>query len=98
MSEPFYLAGNTVRLYGTFYHMENRDDVIQPELVNLIIYDYKWDQIESFVVGLDNYNESTGAYTFDYVFQDVGTFYYEWNGMVDGMPSIEREKVKIKQF
>lgn len=95
MSE-YYLDGDTVRLMCTFYGWE--DEKIYPDEVVLTIYDYSWKQVEQFNLSGANRN-TEGDYFFDYVFNGIGKYYYEWKGLIGGSsPNLERDEIHIKRI
>lgn len=94
MNKSYYQSGNTIKLKGRFGDFEGEDRVITPDQVNLKIYNSNWDQIENVQV---NEQDSDGYFIYYYSFEEVGTYYYEWIGMFEGQPSLEREKIVIKK-
>ena len=84
-----YLTGNTVRLFGEFYDWNG--DPIEVTTVKVIIYDYKYNQVlQPVTLGASN-KTGTGKYFFDFVTSDVPQRYtYEFQGQIDGLPSINR--------
>lgn len=94
MDSPYYQVGNTVKLKGRFGDFETLGANVIPDEVNLIIYDYKWEQLDRFVV---TDRDEEGFYFYFYTFDSIGTFYYEWLGVFDGLPSLERKSVVIKR-
>lgn len=95
ITKPYYLRGTAVRLEGYFYDWD--DKAVIPSLITLKIYNSIWAQIESISVSPEN-RAADGAFYYDYVFDDAGTFYYEWVGEIDGTPSLDRHKIIIKQI
>ncbi|MGP4063103.1 hypothetical protein [Halobacillus sp. H74] len=92
----YYLDGDTVRLVSTFYDWE--DKVVFPDEVILTIFDYSWKQLDQFTLSSANRN-TDGEYFYDYIFNGVGKFYYEWKGLIGGSsPNLERNDVKIKRI
>lgn len=92
MDRPYYQEGNTVKLRGRFGDFEE-DITTYPDEVILKIYDSNWKMIEEYR-GITA--DSDGFYSQYHVFDEVGTYYYEWLGMFNGMPSLERKKILIK--
>lgn len=92
----YYLDGDTVRLVCTFYTWEGKTAF--PDEVILTIYDYSWRQVDQIMLSEGNRN-TEGEYFYDYVFQNVGTFYYEWKGVYEGnSPNLERDEIEIKRI
>jgi hypothetical protein len=80
-----YPFGTTVRLNCTFKDFNNEN--IDPQIVRVIIYNYKYDLLET----LTATKKAIGEYFLDYKTPNKSqTFYYEWYGEIDGMPSIIR--------
>ena len=94
MSKSYYQVGNTIKLKGRFGDFEDETRLVSPDQVNLKIYNSNWNQIENVEV---HDQDSEGYYTHYYVFDEVGTYYYEWVGLFNGQPSLEREKILIKK-
>ena len=89
-----YQAGNTIKLKGRFYDFEDSNIIIPPDQVNLKIYSSGWKLLDDIPV---NDMDSEGYYVHYHVFDEVGTYYYEWLGLFEGHPSLERKRIKIKR-
>ena len=90
----YYQAGNTIKLKGRFSDFEDSNLIIPPDQVNLKIYNASWKLIDNIQV---NDQDQEGYYVYFYVFDEVGTYYYEWFGVFEGLPSLERKRIKIKR-
>lgn len=94
MINNYYQKGSSIKLNGRFADYADNTNTIYPEEVRLTLYDYKWDQIFTIIV---NDIDENGFYFYSHTFNDVGTFYYEWLGLINGMPSLQRKTIYIKQ-
>lgn len=93
MNSSYYQKGNTVKFKGRFGDFEEVDRVINPDEVYLIIYNNEWEQVhKTSVTEIDQ----DGFYIAYHVFDKLGTFYYEWLGLFNGLPSLERKQINIK--
>lgn len=93
MNRAYYQEGNTVKLMGRFGDFEE-DITTYPDEVVLKIYDSSWEVIEEY---RKLQADQDGFYTQFHVFDEVGEYYYEWLGLFNGMPSLERKKIIIKK-
>ena len=86
--------GDTIRLKATFYGFD--EQLVDPETVTVTFYNALKEQIED-PVTLDASNkESTGIYFYDYVIPDGHKrIFYEFCGIIDDLPSVERDEIKI---
>lgn len=84
-----YLTGNTVRLTGEFYDWNGNP--IDLTTVKITIFDYKYKVILE-PVELTSVNKTgVGKYFFDFITNEVPQRYiYEFQGILDGLPSINR--------
>jgi hypothetical protein len=87
--------GNTIRLLATFKDWSG--EVIDPDFVQVIVYDRQWQKINEQELGPDNHVE-TGKYFFNYVPERSGTFYFEWHGRIDGQPSLFRDTLIVRDI
>ncbi|OUS70312.1 hypothetical protein B1748_29190 [Paenibacillus sp. MY03] len=87
--------GNTVRLMATFRDWD--DDPIDPDIVKVIIYDRKWQQLSDNELGPGNRIE-TGQYFYDHMPDQTGTFYVEWHGRISGQPSLYRDTLTVRDI
>ena len=83
----YYQIGNTVRLISEFKDWDG--SLVDPVLIKIILYDSQFRKIEENSIGAANKIE-IGKYYFDYVPQITGTIFYEWYGVIDGLPSLKR--------
>lgn len=90
-----YQKGNTIKLNATFKDWNNED--IDPTNLKLIIYDSNYTKIDEREV-FPSHRMQTGQYYYDYVFDNIGYFYYEWNATIDGTPSIIRNSIEISMI
>ncbi|MDQ0976622.1 hypothetical protein QFZ31_006674 [Neobacillus niacini] len=96
MIDYIYLTGSTVRLSATFTDIEgaNKD----PDLVKVVIYDYKFIKLEEFVLGVPN-RMGLGEYVFDYTAPMAEKkIYFEFYGEIDGNPVLDRDSFTTKFF
>lgn len=89
-----YETGNTVTLQGSFYHQDT-DILMDPDEVKLKVYNSDYKQIDEVLLGASN-KISTGVYEYKYTFEQKGIFYYEFYGLINGLPSLNRKKIEIK--
>jgi hypothetical protein len=84
-----YQAGNTVYLECTFKDLNGTK--VNPDNVKVIFYDYRYVVIDEFLLDENNRSE-TGVYFFNYVTpnDDEKRIIYEWQGIVNGFPSLKR--------
>lgn len=83
-----YQSGSTVRLQCEFYDFEGK--YIDPELTKITIYDSNRRVIYSQTLTSED-KKSVGKYYVDYVTDKrEQRLYYEWYGVVNGKPSLER--------
>lgn len=83
------LVGNTVRLCGVFYDWD--DKPVDPDKVSLIIYDGNKKRLEE----LEPSREAPGQYLYDYVVKEKGVFYFEFYGLINGLPSLNRQQLTV---
>lgn len=93
MVSPYYQEGNTIKLRARFGDFED-EITAYPDEVIVKIYNSSWDLIKEYQVL--NPDED-GYYEQFHVFDEVGTYFYEWLGLFGGMPSLERKKIVIKK-
>lgn len=92
--ENVYLTGNTVRLIGTF--KDNSGNLKDPNLIKVIFYNYRYEKIDEYSVGIDN-KLGTGEYFFDYKTPSQEMkIYYEFYGEIAGNPAIQRSSFQTK--
>jgi hypothetical protein len=84
-----YQAGNTVYLECTFKDINGIK--VNPDNVKVIFYDYRYTVIQEILLDDSNIIE-TGVYFFNYITpnDDEKRFIYEWQGIVNGFPSLKR--------
>jgi len=87
--------GNTVRLIARFKDWD--DEPINPGEVKIIIYDRRWNRLFDQVLTSDPSSE-VGRYHFDYIPDAVGVFYIEWQGRLDGQPSLYRTTLTVRDL
>jgi hypothetical protein len=87
--------GDTVRFKATFYDWE--DALTDPTEIIVKIYDSRKVQLgETITLDMTENKESTGVYFYDYVVPAGHTrLYYEFNGVVGGLPSVERGEIRV---
>lgn len=89
-----YQFGTTVRFVVNFYDFDGNP--IDPDIINIIIYDQKYNQIFSQVVD-SNTKTGVGSYFYDYITAPKEQkMYYEWNGTINGKPSLKRGTIMTK--
>lgn len=84
------LSGNTILLESVFYDWEGA--LIDPSSVTVTIYNSKLVSIEE----LEPQNIRKGYYTVLYTVPDVGTYTYEFKGIIEGKPYINRASFTVK--
>lgn len=94
-SRPYYLTGDTVKISGFFERYDGTK--ILPENPQIKIYNENWVQLEVFNLTA---SDLLDAYTYqkEYTVSQVGTFYVEIYGIVEGTPSLERTTLVVKQI
>ena len=93
VDRPYYQEGNTVKLSVRFGDFDE-DITTYPDEVMLKIYNDSWELEKEYRV--EN-PDSDGFYEQFHSFDEVGTYFYEWFGLFNGMPSLERKKIIIKK-
>ncbi|PLR99661.1 hypothetical protein [Bacillus sp. T33-2] len=87
-----YPTGTTVTLRCTFKNEEGQS--VDPTVVKLIIYNHKYEITETINVTT---KKEVGEYYHRYVTPAKSqTIIYEWNGEIDGLPSVERNSFLTK--
>lgn len=87
--------GNTVRLTALFKDWEG--EPIDPDAVKVIIYDRKWQKLHDDDLG-PGHHLDTGSYFYDYVPEQTGTYYVEWQGRIEGLPSLHRSTLIVRDL
>lgn len=90
MTPNNYTVGDTVRLTATFKDWNGK--LVDPSSVKVIIYDSRYNKLEEIIVTKEP--DTVGIYTCDYVFNTSGDFIYEWNGDINGTPSLTRRRIR----
>lgn len=87
-------SGDTVRLTATFKNFA--DALTDPTEITVKFYDQSKVQIGS-TVTLDASNkDSTGVYHYDYIVPSgYKKIYYEFCGIIDDYPSVERDIIQV---
>lgn len=89
-----YQYGNTVRFEVKFYNFNG--EPIDPNVIRVIIYNSKYQQLSSDSVGMNN-RVNIGEYFYDYTTdKKEQKLYYEWYGEIDGKPSLKRGQFMTK--
>lgn len=90
-----YQTGNTIRFKCQFTDFEG--EKVDPNLVKIIFYDYKYNQMENFMLG-DGNKISEGEYYFDYILPSRNNqqIYYEWYAEIGGKPALKRDTFMVK--
>lgn len=95
MNKPYYLLGDTVRLEAVFKNWE--DQLIIPTAMKFILYKQDWSVLEEIQLSeahvVDGY-----TVTHDFTFNQLGVFYLEAYGIIDGTATIERSRIEIKRI
>ena len=94
-SGEFVQRGNTARLLATFKDWD--DQPIDPASVKVIIFDRKWQKLQDNDLGPGN-RLDVGSYFYDFVPDDTGTYYIEWQGRIEGLPSLHRSTVIVRDL
>lgn len=91
-----YQLGTTVRLTALFRDWANA--VATPTIVQVKIYDSKWQVLGTYSVGVESKLPS-GAYYYDYQLPDITyrtkCIYVEWYAEIDGQPSLKRYELVV---
>lgn len=87
--------GNTVRLTARFRDWD--EELIDPAIVKVIVYDKRWQQIVETELQPNN-RADTGLYFLDYVPEQTGTFYIEWQGRIESKPSLQRITMIVRDL
>jgi hypothetical protein len=84
-----YQAGNTVHLECIFKDLNGIK--VDPDNVKIIFYDYRYVVLSEFLLDVNNRSE-IGVYFFNYVTpnDEEKRIIYEWQGIVNGFPSLKR--------
>ncbi len=90
-----YQAGNTVRFSCSFWDF-GKVGKVEPSNVRFIVYSARYDEIIAEIPVSERTEE--GGYFVDYTLPNdrgIDQIIYEWNGIVDGLPSIYRDTIGI---
>lgn len=87
--------GDTVRLLAQFKDWD--DKPIEPDEIKVILYDRRWIKLLEQGLSVDNRRDA-GLYFYDYVPDETGTFYVEWQGRIDGQPSLHRSTLIVRDL
>lgn len=94
---PTYERGDTIRIKATFREFSESGvvgGVVDPTAIAVNIYDADFTKISGPFVPV---NTEPGVYIYDWTLpNEDGSFFIEFNGTVDGKPSIQRHKIKVK--
>ena len=94
MIKTVIVAGSTARLSCKF--TDFKGEFVDPEVVKLIIYNYKYKVLEEHTVSMKN---ELGEYVHNLITNEKPqTYIVEWYGEIDGYPSINREQFITKQM
>ena len=89
-----YQYGNTIRFECDFHDFN--EQLIDPELIKIIIYNYKYEVIHEEIVGVNN-KKDVGKYYYDYTTEmKEQKYFYEWYGEINGKPSLKRGEFRTK--
>jgi hypothetical protein len=88
-TQNIYQAGNTVRLECTFKDFNGT--LVNPETVRVTFYDYRYNVLLQLNLGTNNHLE-TGVYFYNYTTPSdkENRIIYEWQGVINGVPSLKR--------
>lgn len=87
-----FQEGNAIRFSSKFFDWENR--AVDPVLVKFILYDARYNKLHEQSIGQENRTD-VGCYFYDFVPPNTGTFYYEFYGEINGLPSLKRTAINI---
>jgi hypothetical protein len=87
--------GNTVRLTAIFKDWD--EEFIDPAIVKVIVYDRRWQKVFELELLSDN-RVDIGSYFLDYVPEQTGTFYIEWQGRIESKPSLHRITMIVRDL
>lgn len=89
-----YQYGTTVRFEVNFFDFDGQ--AIEPDSVKIIIYNQRYQQIYTETLTSNN-QLGVGNYFYDYITEDKEQkLYYEWNGTINGKPSLKRGSFMTK--
>jgi hypothetical protein len=90
----YYISGSTIKLKCTFTDFE--DKLVDPDTVKFIVYDYKFNKINEYVLTSEN-RIGEGVYFYNYTTPNTESLtYYEFKGEIQGTIAIERGSVRTK--
>ena len=88
------ISGDTVRLTAIFKDFS--DSLVDPELIMVKFYDAQKVQLGEPIFGEEIVKDAPGVYHYDYIVPDGHRkIYYEWLGMINDKPSVERDIMQI---
>jgi hypothetical protein len=86
------INGDTVRLTATFKNFA--DTLVDPTSITVKFYDQSKTQIGTTITEV--VKDDVGVYHYDYTIPDgYKKIYYEWTGMIDDKPSVERDIIQV---
>ncbi|OCA87280.1 hypothetical protein [Pseudobacillus wudalianchiensis] len=95
MNRPYYLLGDTIRLKAEFKDWQGQPTI--PADIKFIVYKSDWTKLKeiplSQAIVIDGYTIAC-----DYTAEQLGTFYVEAYGLLDGTPTIERKAIEIRRI
>jgi hypothetical protein len=90
----YYISGSTIKLKCTFTNFE--DNLIDPDVVKFIVYDYKFNKINEYILNSSN-KISEGIYFYNFTTpNEESLIYYEFKGEIQGTIAIERGSIRTK--
>lgn len=90
-------VGNTVRYTATFTDFDGKP--VDPLTIKFKTYDKYYVELSSndMQKATDKLGEPiVGSYFYDYTPQEIGDYWVECMGYIDGTPALIREKVQVK--
>lgn len=102
MTTVVYESGDTIRAVATFRDwapVGELGDIVDPTGVTVTVYDAEQTVVDKYIYGEDDEltSQVAGVYNFDFIIPDAGGSYFiEFNGELDGKPTIVRAKIKSK--
>lgn len=88
------IMGDTVRLNAVFYDFNGA--LVDPTTIIVQIYDNEKEPLGEPITLGPEARDSAGTYHYDYTIPEgYKKLYYEFKGMLQGQPSVERAEMKV---
>lgn len=96
MNQYEFLGGDTIKITGKF--KDYNETLVDPTEVTLKVYNTSFDLVDT-IEEADITRSSEGIYYVDYILTDVTRsleLIFEWYGVINSKPSLDRIKVLVK--